>query len=801
MFKNHLRVALRSLIKNKGYTFISLLGLSVAICCCILISLFVRSEFSYDTSYAKADRLYRAWMYKREEGRDGVTSTITSIPMGPALQAKVAGVESACRICKFNTLIKFEGNRFNESVHMVDTTLFHLFDFKLAEGNSHCPWPNGNSLVITETIAKKYFGNKEALGRNMELQLADEKVMFQVSAVVKDIRESSIKMDFLIPFSNDHFLFNARMRSAWINMASTETYVLLNNASSAHDVEKRIPLMLQQVLGTPYSPGSFNIYLQPVKDIHLNTTLPPGLEPVGNPWYVYLLSVIAFLILFNACVNFITLSIGRSTTRRLEVGVRKVLGAGRHQIIRQFFAETFIITLASAVTGWVLSLILFNPFNQLTGMGMDYRIDPSFLLFGLLLIVSVSLITGVYPAILVSRFNPSETLKGKISFGQSAGVFRKTLITAQFTVSILMLICSWIIVRQLNYMKNKNLGYQGGHVVVISTDRNSNEGLQLGKRYQNILLRLPEVKSASLCMYSLNETPWPTMGYTDNKGIYRSFDFNSVDVQFLKTMGIPLASGDNFFGNDDSAVLVNESFVKEYGWKNPIGQKLPGPFNQKIRGVMKDFNVESLHTRIKPLILSTRFESISVKAETMLIHHAMQPEISVRLASGNLNQQLEALKRHWQTVAPNQEFNYHFLDETLARQYKKEERTASITELASTLSIFISCLGLLGLVTLVITRRTREIAIRKVLGSSVSGIVSLISKDFLKLIALAACISFPLASLALNHWLNHFAYRISLSWWVFGAAAVLVLFISLMTISVQAYSAALKNPAKNMRSE
>jgi putative ABC transport system permease protein len=302
-------------------------------------------------------------------------------------------------------------------------------------------------------------------------------------------------------------------------------------------------------------------------------------------------------------------------------------------------------------------------------------------------------------------------------------------------------------------------------------------------------------------MYSFNETPWATMGYTDNSGIYRSFDFNSVDVQFLKTMGIPLVSGNNFFGNDDSAILVNESFVKEYGWKNPIGQKLPEPFNQKIRGVMKDFNVESLHTRIKPLILSTRFESISRKAETMLIHHAMQPEISVRLAPGNLTRQLEALKRHWQTVAPNQEFNYHFLDETLSRQYEKEERTASITGLASTLSIFISCIGLLGLVTLVVTRRTREIAIRKVLGSSVSGIITLISKDFLKLIALAACISFPLASLALNHWLNHFAYRITISWWVFGAAAVLVLFIALMTISVQAYSAALKNPSKNMRSE
>ncbi len=427
--------------------------------------------------------------------------------------------------------------------------------------------------------------------------------------------------------------------------------------------------------------------------------------------------------------------------------------------------------------------------------------DLEFLMFCFLLVAFIAMIAGIYPALILSGFKPIEVLKGRLKSITSIGVLSKTLITGQFVVSIAIIICTLIVQQQLNYLTKKDLGYHQKNIIIIPTNLNPIEGMKLANLYQQALSKLPRVASSSIVMYGLDEEPWAEMGYTDDKHVTHNFQFNSVDASFLKTMDVQLAEGNNFFTNNDSSILVNETYVKEYGLKDPVGMKLPGPFDQKIIGVVHDFNIESLHTRIKPLVLTTNFETISQKAETMLYHHALKPKISVRLTSGDLAEQIAALKNTWQEITPNQDFEFRFLDQNIALRYEQDKRTGTIIKLASALSIFIACMGLFGLVTQVVVNRTREIGIRKVLGARISAIVVLLSKDFIKLVFIAVIIASPVAWYSMNSWLQDFAYRITMSWWIFVLAGIAGLFIALITVSIQAIKAALSNPAKNLRTE
>lgn len=818
MLRNYWKVALRYLLRYKGYTAINILGLSVGITCCILIMLFVKSEFSYDRFNTKAGRIYRAWVDEKDQGKDFI-NTVTPIPMGPALQANLPDVESTCRIYNFNSLVKKgnntsgagdnadqAGNGFNESVHMVDPSLFRLFDFPLREGDRQNPFPNDNSIILTESLAKKYFGNKEAMGRQLELQLNDDKVLFTVTGIAANIpAESSIRPGIMIPFGNDHYIWSEKVRTRAWSQVFAETYVLLKNGQSAASVQNKLPAMVKQVLGRRYKPGAYNIYFQPLTAIHLDTTLPAGIEPVSNPKYSYILSTIGILILLLACINFITLSIGRSATRAMEVGVRKVLGAERHQLIRQFWGEAFILTLVAIIIGLALTALLVAPFNNLTGKDIILRFDPFFVLFCLALAGFIAFIAGIYPAIILSGFNPVEVLKGKLKVGNNAGLFRKTLVAGQFVASIALIICTLVIEQQLNFLRDKDLGYRAAQVVIVPTNRTRMEGLKLAALYRTALGKQPDVIDASTAIFSFAETPWATIGYTDNNKLYRSFEFNAVDPEFLSTMNIQLAAGRNFAADNtadvSSSILVNETLVKEYGWTDPIGKQLPGAFDQRIIGVVKDFNVESLHTKVLPLVLAVIPDSILAKAEDVNFSAAPQPRVSVRLRAGNLTRQIAMLKTIWQSIAPAQEFEYNFLDQAVARQYGQDQRTGTIVRLASALAVFIACMGLFGLATLSVARRTKEIGIRKILGAGIPGLVGLVSGEFLKLVVIAAFIAFPLAWWAVHIWLEDFAYHVPIRTWIFPIAAIIALGIALLTVSLQAIRAALAKPVKNLRTE
>jgi putative ABC transport system permease protein len=805
MIKNYFKIALRYLLRYKEYTAINILGLAVGITCCILIMLFVRSEFSYDKFHSKAGRIYRAWVKEHYEDQADIIDIVTPIPLANALQTGFPEIESTCRVFSLNGLVKTSEQSFSENIRMVDSSFFRIFDFALIEGNRENPFPTSNSIILTENTSKKYFGKENAIGKNVEMQLANEKVMFSVSGIAKSApEESSVKYNALIPFSNAKFLFSPRAMKAWFNV-NPETYVLLQKNVNAGELAKKFPSMVKQNLGEDYKEGGYIVSLQPVTKIHLDTSLPAGIEPISNPKYSYILLTIGILILLVACVNFITLSIGRSATRALEVGVRKVLGAERQQLIRQFWGEAVLLTIISVIIGIGLTELLVKPFNQVLNRQLSFQIDFGFIYYCILIVIMIGLIAGIYPAIILSGFRPVEILKGKLKLGNKTGLLRKSLIAGQFVTSIGMIICTIVISGQLDYLRNKDLGYQKDQVVVVPTNKPRLKGMELAELYRNELMKQPQVVGATVSLMSFSETPWINIGYSDDKNIYRNFQFNAVDPYFLKTMGIQMAQGRDFSADNPadytSSMIVNEAMLKLFGLKDAIGKKLPGRIEQQIIGVVKDFNYESLHTPVQSLAMVIKPDSFFRRINDISFNAPAQPRISVRLRAGNLSANLNTLKQIWKQVAPDQEFEYRFLDETVAAQYRQEKRTSTIVKLASALSIFIACMGLFGLATLTVVRRTREIGIRKVLGASVNSIVRLLSKEFLVLVIIAALIAFPLGWWAMNKWLQDFAYRIHIKWWVFPVAGITALLIALLTVSFQAIKAAISNPVKSLRTE
>ena len=805
MIKNYLKVAMRYLLRNKGYTSINILGLAIGITCCILIMMFVRSEFSYDKFHSKSDRIYRAWVREHNKDMDDIIDIVTPLPLAGALQASFPEIELTCRVYSFGPLVKIGEQSFSEDVRMVDSSFFRIFDFKFIEGSRENPFPTSNSILLTENTATKYFGKENAIGKNIELQMGNERVVFSVAGIVRSApEESSIKYNALIPFSNAKLIFSERAMKAWFNISS-ETYVLLKKDVDAEKLTKKFPSMVKQNLGEDYKEGGYMITLQPITEIHLDTSIPAGIEPISNPKYSYILLTIGILILLVACVNFITLSVGRSATRAMEVGVRKVLGAERQQLIRQFWGEAILLTVVSVIIGICLAVLLVNPFNQVVNRQLSLQFDLVFIGYCLLIIILIGLIAGIYPAIILSGFRPVEILKGKLKLGNNSGLLRKSLIAGQFVTSIGMIICTIVISGQLDYLQNKDLGYQKEQVVVVPTNKPRAKGMEMAELYRNELLKQPQVAGATVSLMSFSETPWINVGYSDDKNVYRNFQFNSVDPYFLKTMGIQMVQGRDFSADNPadytSSMIVNEAMLKLFGWKDAIGKKFPGRIEQQIIGVVKDFNYESLHTPVQPLAMVIKPDTFFRRINDINFNAPPQPRISVRLRAGNLAANLNTLKQVWKQVAPDQEFEYRFLDETVAAQYRQEKRTATIVKIASALSIFIACMGLFGLATLTVVRRTREIGIRKVLGASVGSVVRLLSKEFLVLVIIAALIAFPVGWWAMNKWLEDFAYRIHIAWWVFPVAGITALLIALLTVSFQAIRAALANPVKSLRTE
>ena len=805
MIKNYFKVAMRYLLRNKGYTAINVVGLALGITACMLIMLFVRSEWSYDKMHSNADRLHRVWLQEIYEGQT-FTNTITPLPLGHTMKANIPDIEASCRVTNFNTFVQNNGSRFNESINLVDSNFFQVFDFEIAEGDRNNALLNTNSIVLSKALAQKYFGKGQAIGKNLELQLGNEKFLFTVTAISGKVPvESSIQFDMLIPHSNDKYLFSERARTRGWTSVFGETYVLLKQGITSFTTEAKFPTLVKKIAGDNYKEGQYNLHLQPITDIHLNKALPAGILPVSDPSYSYILGTIGFLILLIGCINFVTLSVGRSTTRAMEVGVRKVMGAERPQLIRQFWGEAILVVLFSLIVAIIFSLLLLKPFNSIVGRELILAPDLFTVLFTIALVLVVGLVAGIYPAFILSAFAPVKVLKGKLQGGAGIGFFRRALIAGQFVASIVMIIGTLVIGQQLSYLRSKNLGFNKEHVLIVPTNKSRSEGIPLAKRFKEELSKDRQVVDVAISLYSFSEPGWMNLGYEDDKKVYRNFRMNAVDADFVKTMDLKILSGRNFEKNNTgdtiNSMLVNEALVKEYGWTDPIGKKLPGAYDQQVIGVVKDFHFESLHNAVQPMALVLKPDSMLRKSSDVGFAFPPQPRINIRLKAGDLQDEVASIRNAWKKVAGDQDFEYRFLDESLNAMYQKEQRFGTVVNYASAVSIFIACMGLFGLATLMVARRTKEIGIRKVLGADVKGLVGLLSKDFAILVVIASLVSFPIAWWALNKWLQDFAYRIDIQWWVFLAAAIAALLVALLTVSFQAIKAALANPVKSLRTE
>ncbi len=814
MLKNYLKIAIRNFHRNKFLSAITIFSLVIGFTFCILIFLYIQNEFTYDKFHKDAEQIYRVYYQQDTERRGIYKSTAVPAPLGQVLLEDVPGIMDMVRLYSvgIDYVVSNGDDFFREQLSFADKSFFRMFTFLFKYGNPETALKMKNSIVLSQTMAIKYFGDENPLGRILSIKYPGEKeyLQFQVSGVVENIPEnSSIKFNLMIPFNNNKKLLDVS-NDEWYFIGNYTTYIKLQKGLKPKDIKEQITHIENKYLHDWYKKHNTKFLLQPLTSIHFDADIDYTFDHVtSNPVYSYILSAITLLVLLIACINFINLSIAGSSARTKEVGIRKTVGSSRIQLITQFISEFVLLILISVISSLVLAGIGLPLFNGLLGKSLSLTSLLNFqsIALLLLLILITAILSGFYPAILLSGFKPADILRNRLKPGGNSA-FSRGLIIFQFALSIFFISCALLMHKQSGFIKNTNLGYNPEQVIIISTDVLEGGNNSFMNTFKNDLLQFPNIGSISGFLHPLVDDYISTASAdkSDNKELVYNPIF--IDYDFLNTLKIDLLYGRNFSREHaldvTKAVIVNESFVKEMGCKNPIGEILPGQMgfalmnkktgkpdfirNPEVIGVVKDFNFRSLHYKISPLALFLNSSSIG-------------SEIYIRINGKNYSETLKLIENKWKKYTSGLPFTFRFLDEDVERQYREEIRWTKIISYASIFAILIACLGIFGLSSLSIIRRTKEIGIRKVFGSSNSQIVFLLSKQEIFLISLANLISWPIAYFAMNRWLQNFAYRISIEWWVFALAGGLALVIALLTVSTQAVRAALANPVEALRYE
>ena len=818
MFRNFLKVALRNLLKRKEYTLINVLGLATGMAVCMLIILFINDELSFDQSHENGDNIYRMVVKRQYPGR---TTSYAIIPQSYAasVQQECPEVKQATRVFDFVGggvfQLKYEEKSFEEKrVLGVDSNFFNVFSSKILIGNKNEALQKANSVVLNETTAKKYFGSADNALNKLLMPEGNNQQPLKVTGVVADWPE------------NSHFVFDILMTTAgnnnfsntnYVNFAAA-TYLLLNKNASPKTVEARFPHIIEKYAGANIEKlfsetfkqfqangNGYTYYLQPLKRIHLTSNLNVEFRPNGSLKTVYIFGVVAVIILLIACVNFINLSTARSTERAKEVGIRKTFGSEKKSLISQFLIESTILSILSLLLAIGLVFLLLPLFNSVSGKQLNLSVFFNWknIIIMIVLTVITGLAAGLYPAFVLSSFKPIQVLKGKFKSGSYGLALRNGLVIFQFFISVILIICTIIVNSQMQYMTNGGeLGFNKENTIVIERADLLIDKTKAFKTELHTIQGVAAVSGASAMPGQENYfgVSWQQVGDKNpmtGRGII-------TDEDYQGTFDLQLKEGRFFskdFPTDSLTVVLNEKAVSEMGLKNPIGARLTSPeafyngqdgsiYTYTVIGVLKNYHYQSLHQVIEPLVFvsSARFKDRNGFA-------------AVRIKANNFNTSVAAIEEKWKTFVPERPFHYSFLDKTVEQQYLAEQRTQKIFTFFSSLAIFIACIGLLGLAAYATQQRTREIGIRKVLGASATSIVSMLSLDFLKLVLIAALIAFPVAWWAMHTWLQDFAYRVSIGWWVFAIAGISAVIIALATISYQAIKAAFANPVKSLRTE
>jgi putative ABC transport system permease protein len=817
MIKNYLKIAFRALWRSKVHSTINVLGLSLGIMCCILIVLFVNDEWTFDTFHAKADRIYR--VYAREDWGENQQffATVTPFPMGPTLKENFPEVEKQVRINNVGSQVKVGNNLFNEQITIGGQDFFEVFDFNLVSGDKATVLRNQSSVILSQRTAQKYFGNENPTEKVISLQMGENFEDFSVRGVVENMpTNSSIQFDVLISDLNYPKLYSERaLTSAWFNI-TPETYVLLQEGVDPKTIEAKFPSVFKTILGekefadSKYAPG-----LQSLTSIHLDTSFPAGMAPVSNPRYSYILAAIALLILFVACLNFVTLSVGRSLKRAKEVGIRKVVGDERKQLIFQFIGEAVIVTLISLAIGLTLSILNLPLFNDLAGKQLLFPYNGFMAVVILLLLSIIGLIAGSYPAFVLSGFKPIAILKGNPqAVGNKQGL-RRALVGVQLVLSIFLISSTLIMKSQLDFLQNKDLGFNREQLAVIQLNvprggrlpQRVALGFEKAEQFKTEFAKIPDIAAACASSHDFGNGNWVNVGYTDDKGIYRTFDFNSVDDDYIPTLKMEMVMGRNFSDNNPSdkrrSVIVNEAFAKEYGWTDLVGKKIPGKdfADHEIIGIIKDFNYASLYTKVQPLAIVQDAAIILSGIENINTDNTPIPKLLVRLRPGNMSATIEQIKGVWDNLTGGEEFAFTFVDQALATQYRNDQNLGKIVSIATLLAMIIGSLGLYGLASLAMQNRVKEISIRKVLGATEQSLLVLLSKEYVYLIAICLALSVPITVYLMKGWLSAFEYRVEIGASAFLLAGGISLMIAFFTISYQTIKTAWTQPAKTLKYE
>lgn len=815
MLKNYLKIAFRSLLRSKTHSIINILGLSIGIACCILIVLFVKDEWTFDTFHSKADRIYRVWA-REDYGKDEVFFyTVTPFPMGPTLKDNFEEVEYQVRINNIGPQVKVGDDLFSEQVTIGGQNFFKVFDFPTEEGNTETALSGANSVVITKRMALKYFGDNDPINKVISIQFNDVFQDFAVKAVVKNVpTNSSIQFDILISDLNYPKLYGERtLTSAWFSI-TPETYVLLRDDVDVPQLESKMQTFMKGVLGPDFD-AKYELGLQPLTDIHLDTYYPVGIAPVSNPKYAGILATIALLILLVACINFVTLSVGRSIRRAKEVGIRKVVGAERKHLIFQFIGEAVIVTIIALVIGVLLAYLNLSLFNDLSGKQLVMEPNRFMLLVTLSTILIIGLFAGSYPAFVLSGFRPVSVLKGNLTTGSSKQGLRKVLVGVQLVLSILLISSTLIMRSQLTYLQNKDLGFNKEQLMVIQLNVPGNfrlvervqKGFEKAQPFKNELAKVSGVSGVFAASHDFGNGGWTNIGFTDEQGSYRTFNLNVVDADYIPEMNMEMVAGRNFSEENTAdprrSIIVNEALVKSYSLTDPIGKRLPGKNfgDHEIIGVVKDFNYSSLYTAVEPLVLVMDAGVIASGIENINVDNNPTPKLFVRLQAGNMANTIDAVKNIWDRLTNSEEFAFTFVDQAMAAQYRNDQNLGKIISIATFLAILIGSLGLYALASLAMQNRTKEISIRKVMGATEQSLLVLLSKDYLFLIGVSLLISIPITYYTMTAWLQSFEYRVGIGWQVFVFAGGISLLIAAITISYQTIKTAWSQPAKTLKYE
>lgn len=815
MIRNYFKIAFRALWRSKLHSMINICGLSVGIACCVLIVLFVKDELTFDHFHTKADRIYRAYVIENWGENQVFTDITTPFPLGPALRDNLQEVEYMTRINFIGTQIKTSNDQFSEQAMIAGVDFFNMFDFRMLNG-SRDALQDATSIVLTEESAKKFFGNENAIGKPLSLMLGDRFEEFVVKGIVENPPiNSSIDFDMIISELNYPKLYNERMlTSSWFNI-TPETYVLLRENVKPENVAAKFPSIFKPLLGEDYEKSKFAVFLQPLLSIHLDNSLPAGYAPVSDPKYSYILSAIAILILIVACINFVTLSVGRSLKRSKEVGIRKVAGAIRSQLIFQFVGEAVIVTTIALIIGFGLSFLAMPTFNQLSGKQLFIPWDAFMMVIMLILVAVIGIIAGSYPAFVLSSFKPVTVLKGALQSGSSKQTIRKVLVGIQLVLSIFLVSSTLQMKKQLSFLQSKNLGFDRDQLAVIqlnvTTGRGLRERVPLGfekaEQFKSELARIPQIAAVCASSHDFGTGGWVNVGFTDEKSVYQTFNYNTVDDDFLNVLKIKLISGRNFSDDKPSdrkrSIIVNQAFVKLFGWDDALGKRIPGKNfgDHEVIGVVDDFNYSSLYTKVEPLVLAMDPEAVLNGIENINIQNSPMPKLLIRLSPGNASATLDQIKGVWDKLTGGEEFAFRFVDETLQAQYQNDQNLGRIVSIATVLAILIGSLGLYGLASLAMQHRVKEISIRKVLGASEKSLLVLLSKEYVMLIGISLIASVPLTWYFMTEWLSTFEYRVNLGVDTFVFAGLLSLMIALITIGYEALKAAWSQPAQTLKYE